>query len=151
MDTNDLAVSQSYDFLLKDATGEVMKRNYSGAIDVIQWDESSRRDLKGTDGRSHGHVLRFAPVSFSSAGTFKVCFCDSDASGSCSAEKDYGVEIGKLHVSGVSCLLEIPKLRRTRCYEQYFGGLSCAEEWTIGYEEPTIPVVTDHVEHEVSP
>jgi len=130
MPVEDLAVSASYDFLLKDESLPDYMGKESGAIDFIDWPESARRDLVGSGGRSDKNVLRFAPMTFSSAGTFKVCFCDVALSGKCESEKDYTVEVGKLHVSGISCLLDIPKLRRTRCYEQYFGGFSCKEEWT---------------------
>ena len=33
------------------------------------------------------------------------------------------VELGEVHVSGVSCLVENPRLRRVACAEQYHGGL----------------------------
>lgn len=64
-------------------------------------------------------------------GTYKVCFCDTEllAPGrTCSAAEDYSVDVGKVHVSGVACLLENPLLRATACYEQMYGGLSCAAD-----------------------
>ena len=70
-------------------------------------------------------MLRFKPVSADSGGTFKVCFCDSTIHSSCLKPSDYGVELGEVHVSGVSCLVENPRLRRVACAEQYHGGLRC--------------------------
>ena len=35
------------------------------------------------------------------------------------------VEIGTVHVSGVSCLIEEPKFQRGVCVEQYHGGMRC--------------------------
>lgn len=82
-------------------------------------------------GASTSNVLRFAPIAFASAGTYKVCFCSSKELGTlskaCATEADFKVELGKVHVTGVSMLLEKhPKFRRKRCYTQYHGGLSCA-------------------------
>mmetsp|Transcript_91567 Transcript_91567/g.209876 ORF Transcript_91567/g.209876 Transcript_91567/m.209876 type:complete len:256 (-) Transcript_91567:58-825(-) len=79
-----------------------------------------------------GALLRFTPIRFSSSGTFKVCFCDS-ALGACMATSDYSAEVGEVHVTGVSCALQQPRLTNTHCYKQTNGGLSC---W--GGSEPVI-------------
>merc|ERR1719198_2438863 len=76
-------------------------------------------------GFSWAQMLRFKGLSFSSGGRFKVCFCDSTIHSSCTKPSDFGVELGEVHVSGVSCLVENPMLRRVACAEQFHGGLRC--------------------------
>lgn len=107
-----------------------VKPESSRRLEHINWAASTRGDFTLQPGVSTPNVLRFYPVKFTSAGTYKVCFCDSKR-GSCSKLEDFGYEVGTVHVSGISCLLDVPKLRRKQCYEQYYGGLSCADEWTM--------------------
>jgi hypothetical protein len=76
-------------------------------------------------GFSWAQMLRFKDIRFMSGGRFKVCFCDSTIHTSCIKPSDFGVEIGEVHVSGVSCLVENPRLRRVACAEQHHGGLRC--------------------------
>merc|ERR1719353_1840109 len=52
---------------------------------------------------SHRTRLRFPDVK-QHAGRHKVCFCDS-TTGPCESPKDFGVDLGFLHVSGVECLV----------------------------------------------
>merc|ERR1712078_614518 len=52
---------------------------------------------------SHERLLRF-PVTVPTGGSFKVCFCESE--GACSEPEDFEVELGALHSSGISCLLD---------------------------------------------
>jgi len=94
-------------------------------FESIVWSSSSRGNLVQGPGFSTQEVLRFAPLTLPSAGTYKVCFCDSEVSGKCSTAEDFSVEVGKVHVSGLSCLLSVPKLQTAQCFEQYFGGLRC--------------------------
>merc|ERR1719240_1654739 len=73
-------------------------------------------------------MLRFKSFSFTSGGTFKVCFCDSTllpAGAVCKSESDFSVQVGTVHSSGVSCLLEKPALQRVSCVPQMYGGLRC--------------------------
>lgn len=79
-------------------------------------------------GTSWDAILRFKGASFATGGQFKACFCDPDtlADGQfCKSARDYRVELGTVHVSGVSCLIEDPKFQRGTCVEQYYGGLRC--------------------------
>merc|ERR1712166_708737 len=82
-------------------------------------------------GASWSKLLRFPNITFSSAGTFKLCFCDSTilptGKNSCRDVSDYAIEVGTMHSSGVSCLIQEPSLRRASCVEQYYGGLRCYE------------------------
>lgn len=91
---------------------------------------SPRRKLLAAEdtGASWGQVLRYANGNAETGGQFKVCFCDRDtlADGQfCKKASDYKIEIGTLHVSGVSCLIEDPKFQRGTCVAQYHGGLRC--------------------------
>lgn len=73
-------------------------------------------------------MLRFKPIRFASGGTFKLCFCDPKllaAGRACRAIRDFAVEVGTIHSSGVSCLIGNAKLRRASCVEQFHGGLRC--------------------------
>jgi hypothetical protein len=89
----------------------------------------SRRLLPAADlGFSWENLMRFRDITFKSGGTFKLCFCDSTILGSrsvCSSEKDYKIEVGTIHASGVSCLIANPKLQRVSCEDQKWGGLRC--------------------------
>jgi hypothetical protein len=76
-------------------------------------------------GFSWDQMLRFKGLQFSSGGRFKLCFCDSEIHSSCNKAADYGVEVGEVHVSGVSCLVENPRLQRVACASQFHGGLRC--------------------------
>mmetsp|Transcript_44527 Transcript_44527/g.96879 ORF Transcript_44527/g.96879 Transcript_44527/m.96879 type:complete len:747 (-) Transcript_44527:109-2349(-) len=91
--------------------------------------------VTATAGSSSPELLVFAPVRFSRGGRFKVCFCDRDnldtpgsAAGiapQCDDISDYKIQVGLLHVTGVSCLLQEDTFRRSSCTTQHFGGLSC--------------------------
>jgi hypothetical protein len=79
-------------------------------------------------GKSWGEILRFKNITFESGGKFKACFCDYDtlAAGKyCKMASDYKIEIGTVHVSGVSCLVEESKFQRGTCVAQFYGGLRC--------------------------
>lgn len=78
------------------------------------------RDL----GYSWPHLARFAPITARTPGSYRVCLCDSQLR-SCASYKDFLIEVGELHVSGVACLLEHAEFRRDGCAEQYHGGLRC--------------------------
>ena len=46
---------------------------------------------------------------------YKLCFCDASlVGGKCESEADYSVEVGTIHASGVSCLIQRPELQRVR-------------------------------------
>merc|ERR1719454_543398 len=84
-------------------------------------------------GVSWNQILRFKGTSFKTGGKFKACFCDPDtlAAGKyCKTAADYKIEVGTIHVSGVSCLVEDAKFQRGTCVEQFHGGLRC-------YQRPT--------------
>jgi len=78
-------------------------------------------------GESWDEILRFKDITFESGGKFKACFCDYETLETeyCKKASDYKIEIGTIHVSGVSCLVEEPKFQRGTCVEQFYGGLRC--------------------------
>lgn len=103
-----------------------------------QLEEKARRAQANTaDMYSWSKMLRFKSMKFTTGGTFKVCFCDStllpgesDDYAACSKPADFSVEVGTVHSSGVSCLLERPALQRVACLEQMYGGLRCYEHYS---------------------
>ena len=60
--------------------------------------------------------LSFGEINFASGGTYKACFCDytlmSALDGTnrgdnlCTHASAFNIELGKVHVSGIQCLLE---------------------------------------------
>jgi hypothetical protein len=90
---------------------------------------SERSLLPATDlGKSWDQILRFNEISFKTGGKFKACFCDPDTLAKdayCKKASDYKIEIGTIHVSGVSCLVEDKKFQRGTCVEQFHKGLRC--------------------------
>jgi hypothetical protein len=94
-------------------------------------------------GFSWDQILRFKPLQFVSGGTFKLCFCDSSVLGknsACSTEQDYKIEVGTIHASGVSCLIEKTMLQRVTCANQWHGGLRCYRH--VGAPVLTPPEIT---------
>merc|ERR1719379_1175733 len=69
-------------------------------------------------------ILRFAGLTLG-AGRYKACFCDHLSAGICKDLSDFAVDVGRVHVSGVSCLLGDPKYVRGVCVPQTYGGLRC--------------------------
>jgi len=107
----------------------------------------ARRLVQGGDpGLSWHGILRFSDVTASTGGTFKVCLCDSallDTTPTghyfarkpgfiafCQNAADFTIELGRLHSSGMSCLLKERRFQRGLCVSQHFGGLRC-------YDDPT--------------
>jgi hypothetical protein len=135
--TDQLYVDPSYAVLFKRADGNDEQAGGAEALEELKRMEAAQRRLDGHAlplpgtpatyalGFSWAQMLRFKGMTFSSGGRFKVCFCDSTIHSSCLKPSDYGVELGEVHVSGVSCLVENPRLRRVACAEQYHGGLRC--------------------------
>jgi hypothetical protein len=78
-----------------------------------------RRLLPAIDpGYSHSTLLRFQDVTFSSGGSFKVCFCDASLlppGVPCTEPAHFGVEVGAVQASGISCLLKDKKYSRKTC------------------------------------
>jgi len=74
-------------------------------------------------------MLRFKNLQFSSGGEFKLCFCDSDLlegdNAICNGPEDYTIEVGRIHATGLQCLLSNPKMTRGTCESQHYGGLRC--------------------------
>merc|ERR1711904_482172 len=106
------------------------RRALEAAPEVNKTLEASARSLLPAidTGKSWDEILRFDDISFKTGGKFKACFCDPDtlAAGKyCKKAEDYKIEIGTIHVSGVSCLVEDKKFQRGTCVEQFHKGLRC--------------------------
>jgi len=145
----DMAKASSRCFLNSDACGgheeSLMTDDAGYDLYVKPSDETgARRLLPDVDpGFSHTNVLRYQDVGFGSGGSFKVCFCDSKFPSRCDSAADYGVEIGPLQVSGISCLLS-DKYNRKDCASMPDGGLRCYESGTMPIiDHPTYPAVAD--------
>jgi len=94
-------------------------------------------------GISWDQILRFKGLEFQSGGEYKLCFCDSALLGEgeiCNDKTDYTVEVGKIHASGLQCLLSNDKMTRGTCEKQEYDGLRCYDE---GEEVPDIQVPID--------
>jgi hypothetical protein len=110
-----------------------------------QLDDERRTQANTVDMYSWSKMLRFKSMVFTTGGTFKVCFCDSallpgkpDDFAPCAKAADFSVEVGTVHSSGVSCLLEKPALQRVACVEQMYGGLRCYEKYSA--PEPMLEI-----------
>jgi len=91
-------------------------------------------------------MLRFKPLQFKSGGTFKLCFCDSSIlrpGSACLTERDYKIEVGTIHASGVSCLIANPQLQRVSCATQFHGGLRCYRHMDAPEPDPPVIGMTD--------
>jgi hypothetical protein len=98
-----------------------------------------RELIAGEDpGISWDKLLRFDAVQFTAGGEFKLCFCDPSllATGICSRPSDYKIEVGKVHATGLECLLTNPKMQRGTCVPQMYGGLRCYDGPAPNVETP---------------
>merc|ERR1719271_1829312 len=112
----------TYDFVFKLPTRRLEAEPEKAPARKLQYMEPADQGL------SWDQILRFKGLAFASGGKFKACFCDIEtlpAGSACSTAADYKVEIGTVHVSGVSCLIEEPKFQRGVCVPQYHGGMRC--------------------------
>jgi len=104
-----LGVDPAYSLLIKDSL-EYTLTGVPAGVDM---------------GFSTATKLRFAPLQLP-GGRYKVCFCDSAATGGdCSTADNFQVEVGELVVTGVMPAVKRESLRSSRCEEQWHGGLSC--------------------------
>merc|ERR1712054_230147 len=80
-------------------------------------------------------------------GTFKVCFCDSELLGKnevCSKPEHFGVEVGVVHSTGISCLLEKQELRRVDCVEMMPSGVRCYDSGNLPSTKLPALAATDY-------
>jgi hypothetical protein len=133
---------------------QVPDMSYTLMIQRTDPNDGARRQLEShtantVDMYSWSKMLRFKSMKFTTGGTFKVCFCDStllpgvpENYASCAKPADYSVQVGTVHSSGVSCLLEKPALQRVACIEQMYGGLRCYEHYSAPAPVLAIPPVS---------
>merc|ERR1712118_131127 len=134
-----LASDPDYNVLLKryDVNQEHLRKLQTSILEVedrgFSWDK----------------LLRFKGITFSSGGTFKLCFCDSTLLGgstACRSEADYSVEVGTIHASGVSCLIAKPELQRVSCVPQ-FGPAPASLRCYKQYASPPNDAAPDRADH----
>merc|ERR1719353_925209 len=103
--------------------------------------EQVRQLMVGTDPlTSWGGLLRFRDITFATSGEFKLCFCDSallPGNAVCNGPEDYTIEVGRVHSSGLECLLSKPTMTRGTCVEQVYGGLRCYDGEVPGVKVPS--------------
>mmetsp|Transcript_15923 Transcript_15923/g.34666 ORF Transcript_15923/g.34666 Transcript_15923/m.34666 type:complete len:658 (-) Transcript_15923:7-1980(-) len=135
-----LTPHMAYNFLLaqQSGAGGIEQRRLQSAGEV-------RSLLAAADpGLSWSRILRFSDITFTTGGTYKLCFCDSSllrtgttahyytademaVSGTqfCSQPSHFTIEIGTVHASGIQCLLGDRRFQRGTCEAQTHGGLRC--------------------------
>merc|ERR1719316_2002825 len=119
--------NNDYDLLVKPMDDNTRRMQERGR----QLQSSHVRQLLSREdpGVSWGEMLRFKDLQFSSGGEFKLCFCDSalltGANAVCNGPEDYTIEVGKIHATGLQCLLSNPKMTRGTCVKQHYDGLRC--------------------------
>jgi hypothetical protein len=127
-----------YDLLVKAPTDDNTRRLLARGRSLTT--AQVRELLAAKDpGISWEKVLRYRDVKITSAGKYKLCFCDSDLldGALCRTPADYSIEIGTVHATGLQCLLSNPKMTRGTCLSQYFGGLRCYDEAVPDITVPT--------------
>jgi hypothetical protein len=142
---DNLAQDTHYDlYIKKEDSNDEQAGKPPGARKLEQ--DTARELMPAVDlGFSWEAMLRFKDIQFKSGGTFKLCFCDSSllAPGrACASERDYTVEVGMIHASGVSCLISNPMLQRVSCTPQMHGGLRCYSFMDAPMYEPPMIGVT---------
>jgi hypothetical protein len=141
-DSEDPVPDMNYDLLIK-----VIDQNGNRRLESEKPVEAikERSLLPAMDsGYSHTKLLIFPNVKFTSGGTFKVCFCDSTLRGEagCLLPEHYGVEVGEVQASGISCLLTNSLFNRKTCVPMgSAGGLRCYSGTPPDTEPPLYPDV----------
>jgi hypothetical protein len=100
------------------------KLSSDASYDFYYKQDGGVRRLQAAPPASWGKLLRFPGLNLD-GGRYKACFCDYKVAGLCNKIEDYTVEVGSVHVSGVSCLLGDAKYTRGVCVPQAYGGLRC--------------------------
>jgi hypothetical protein len=143
--STDLVPSAEYDVFVKledDNTRRVRQLQERGKTFTKKL---VRQLLAAEDpGISWDSMYRFKDVTFSSGGEFKLCFCDSSIlpgkNNICDRPEDYTIEVGRVHATGLQCLLNDPKMTKGTCVKQFYGGLRCYDG-----AAPAVTVPTDYL------
>jgi hypothetical protein len=89
-------------------------------------------------GISYDNKFRYKDIMFANGGEFKLCFCDATLTdGVCDDPSEFTIEVGKVHATGLQCLLSNPKMTKGTCVEQMYGGLRCYSGETPDEDVPT--------------
>jgi hypothetical protein len=137
-----------YDLLIKVVDQNGDRRKLEGARKLESKKPAPASDARSllpaiASGYSHDKLLIFQNIKFTSGGTFKVCFCDAtllEDNESCSDPEDYGVEVGEVQASGISCLLTNSMFNRKTCVGMgSAGALRCYSGSPPDTEPPMYP------------
>jgi hypothetical protein len=144
---DNLAADTHYDLYIKKEDGNDEQAGKPPGARQLEDKDKARALMPAVDlGFSWEEMLRFKDIQFKSGGTFKLCFCDSSllpgVGRACASERDYTVEVGMIHASGVSCLISNPQLQRVSCTPQKHGGLRCYSFMDAPMFEPPMIGVT---------
>jgi hypothetical protein len=141
-DTPTATDSNDYDLLIKVLD---QRRKLASTKPAVSADE--RKLLPAiASGYSHEKLLIFQNIKFTSGGTFKVCFCDATLGDGCTEPEDYGVEVGEVQASGISCLLTNSMFNRKTCVPMgTAGALRCYSGAPPDTEPPVYPDVQKDV------
>jgi len=135
-----LQPDSAYHFLYasSDENSRRLSNNTVSALGRRMTAAGVRQLLAAADpGRSWEAILRYSGITFTSGGTFKLCFCDSailEHGLVCQSDSDFTIEVGTIHASGLHCLLGDRRFTRGICETQMHGGLRC-------YQDGKAPVV----------
>jgi len=140
-DVREMKADASYKVLIKLGSTANLEQNTMYTIPLTGQSGTSILPVNDT-GYSWEKMLRFPLMEFTSGGTFKLCFCDSSIS-VCKSEKDYSVEIGTIHSSGVSCLIAKEELQRVSCLSTYHGSSLRCYQPPMEAPNPVPPPIAD--------
>jgi hypothetical protein len=139
---NQLVPSADYDIFVKMTDANTRRLEERGKT----FSKKLVRQLLAAEdpGISWDSMYRFKDITFSSGGEFKLCFCDSSilpgTNNICDKPEDYTIEVGKVHATGLQCLLNDPKMTKGTCVKQFYGGLRCYDG-----AAPAVTVPTDYL------
>jgi len=137
VDNSQLAPSADYDLRIKVLDENERRLQSKAHAHGRKLSAAQLRQLLAAQdpGISWESVLRFRDLEISSGGEFKLCFCDSallaGENAICDGPEDFTIEVGRVHATGLQCLLSNPKMTRGTCAEQLYGGLRCYDDAAV--------------------
>jgi hypothetical protein len=137
-----LVPSLDYDVFVKETDSNTRRLQERGKT----FSKTMVRSLLAAEdpGISWDSMYRYKDIDFKSGGEFKLCFCDSSilpgTNNICDQPEDYTIEVGRIHATGLQCLLNDPKMTKGTCVNQFYGGLRCYDK-----AAPDVAVPTDYL------
>jgi len=133
--TGDLKTDETYSLFTKIIDDNT--RRLSRGPELLKPASVRKLLAKASDaGVSYDNKYRFKDITFTNGGEFKLCFCDAAmADGVCDDPAEFTIEVGKVHATGLQCLLSNPKMTKGTCVEQMYGGLRCYSDGEAPVED----------------